>query len=284
MGRRRTNKSSFLDEAFELFAITPMWVGPVAAAIVFVIVRFAAPLLFPPNRNGPDVNVFARDLTVLFAWILAAATLLAWLAAEFYKLVNRRLLDKQTGSESIRDLSWKEFEHLVCEAYRRKGYLAETVGSEGGDGGVDVELRAKNELVLVQCKHWNAFTVGVKTVREMLGIVVSRRATKGIVVTSKGFTEEAIRFAKQNSQIELVDGPALTLLIASVRANPVADVKPPAGPVTNPPMEASPQPEPLCPSCGTGMVLRTAKRGNQIGSVFWGCPRYPACRGTRQIS
>jgi restriction system protein len=29
------------------------------------------------------------------------------------------------------------------------------------------------------------------------------------------------------------------------------------------------------------MAWRTARRGPKIGSQFWGCPSYPACRGTR---
>ena len=36
---------------------------------------------------------------------------------------------------------------------------------------------------------------------------------------------------------------------------------------------------PLCPKCGTPMVLRTAKTGSNQGGQFWGCPDYPRCRG-----
>lgn len=36
-----------------------------------------------------------------------------------------------------------------------------------------------------------------------------------------------------------------------------------------------------CPLCSSSMVLRTARRGRNSGSKFWGCSRYPACRGTR---
>lgn len=35
---------------------------------------------------------------------------------------------------------------------------------------------------------------------------------------------------------------------------------------------------PLCPKCGTQMVIRTAKKGNQKGEEFWGCKNYPRCR------
>jgi restriction system protein len=40
---------------------------------------------------------------------------------------------------------------------------------------------------------------------------------------------------------------------------------------------------PTCPNCGRDMVGRTAKRGANAGSQFWGCSQYPRCRGTRPI-
>ena len=35
---------------------------------------------------------------------------------------------------------------------------------------------------------------------------------------------------------------------------------------------------PFCPKCGTPMVLRTAKTGDQAGRQFYGCTNYPKCR------
>jgi len=43
------------------------------------------------------------------------------------------------------------------------------------------------------------------------------------------------------------------------------------------------KPEPYCPECGARMVLRRPKRG-QFWSAFWGCNRFPDCKGTRQIN
>lgn len=40
---------------------------------------------------------------------------------------------------------------------------------------------------------------------------------------------------------------------------------------------------PSCPKCGSEMILRTAKRGDNQGGKFWGCSRYPACRGLLNI-
>jgi len=33
-----------------------------------------------------------------------------------------------------------------------------------------------------------------------------------------------------------------------------------------------------CPKCGETMILRTAKRGNNLGKQFWGCSGYPKCQ------
>jgi len=35
---------------------------------------------------------------------------------------------------------------------------------------------------------------------------------------------------------------------------------------------------PTCPKCGIPMVLRTASKGEQRGSQFYGCSNYPKCR------
>jgi DNA-binding helix-hairpin-helix protein with protein kinase domain len=38
---------------------------------------------------------------------------------------------------------------------------------------------------------------------------------------------------------------------------------------------------PTCPRCGSRMIQRMARRGANSGHGFWGCSRYPTCRGTR---
>lgn len=40
---------------------------------------------------------------------------------------------------------------------------------------------------------------------------------------------------------------------------------------------------PVCPKCGSEMRLRTARRGKNAGSQFWGCSTYPRCKGTRNV-
>lgn len=40
---------------------------------------------------------------------------------------------------------------------------------------------------------------------------------------------------------------------------------------------------PVCPSCGSTMRLRLARKGRFRGQQFWGCRTYPRCKGVRAI-
>ncbi len=40
---------------------------------------------------------------------------------------------------------------------------------------------------------------------------------------------------------------------------------------------------PACPACGAPMVRRKATRGTNAGCEFWGCSKYPQCRGIVNI-
>ncbi|WP_351124795.1 topoisomerase DNA-binding C4 zinc finger domain-containing protein [Shewanella sp. T24-MNA-CIBAN-0130] len=40
---------------------------------------------------------------------------------------------------------------------------------------------------------------------------------------------------------------------------------------------------PFCPKCGSKMALRTAKNGAHAGNKFWGCSKYPKCKGLLNI-
>ncbi|MBR3199872.1 MAG: NERD domain-containing protein [Mogibacterium sp.] len=39
----------------------------------------------------------------------------------------------------------------------------------------------------------------------------------------------------------------------------------------------------ICPRCGGKLVVRTAKRGDNVGKQFYGCSNYPKCKYTRNI-
>lgn len=64
-----------------------------------------------------------------------------------------------------------------------------------------------------------------------------------------------------------------------------AKQRPAPSTATATPGATSPEPSdaPVCPLCGSPMVLRTARRGARTGRQFWGCSTYPRCHGTVNI-
>jgi restriction system protein len=190
------------------------------------------------------------------------------------KAKRQRLLEeaqRQPGKQGIEGITWREFEMLVGEWFRRHGYGVHETDT-GPDGGVDLVLTRDGESYLVQCKQWKAYKVGVNIVREHLGVMVSQGAAGGYIVTSGDYTEEARRFAASNG-IKLIDGIQLASWIRAVKTTvntPVSlDIPAPT------------QTRPVCPACGADMLERKATRGAHAGQSFWGCSRYPKCRGTR---
>ncbi len=289
----RRKETSIVDDLFHILMASPWWIGPLLALAAFLFCRFAIPpLLSAGSGGGQDITNMSRQafaaLAVTLAPWIGGFILFCWAITEGKKFVNRRLLDRQSGLDSIHDLSWQEFEQLIGEAYRRQGYAVEHTGSDSGDGGIDLLLRQNGKTTLVQCKHWKAWRVGVKEVRELRGIVASEGAHCGIVVTYGSFTDDAIAFARKNP-ITLVAGPELEQMIRSVQQSHTKvagrngsnrTIESSSGDSAVDALTSAP---PLCPLCGAEMIERTARRGNYAGQAFWGCRRYPACAGKRQM-
>jgi restriction system protein len=262
----RRNKDSF-EELLELLADMPWWVSILFGALVYGLLRFIGPAIFPDAKTLPGMLVGVGSQLSWMSVIFVAPALVSL----FRAAGKSRVLDRQSGLESIRALSWKRFEELLGEAYRRQGFTVFENPGKGADGGIDLTIKRGGETYLVQCKQWKTYKVGVKVVREMLGLVTAHGATGAIVVTSGVFTKEAEAFAATQS-IELVDGDALVRLIGEVQVRPAMVASTPA-PVAR-----------VCPRCGQELVLRQAKRGPNAGGRFWGCSGYPRCRHTEQVA
>lgn len=268
--------------------LTPIWVGPLLAIGMYVLLRFVIPPLIATDSESLVGNVFGA-VSQYIAPLGGAGVLVIWVVAEVKKFSRRRLLDSRSGIGSLRAMSWQEFEQLVGEAYRRQGYAVEESGGSGADGGVDLILRKAGATTLVQCKQWKTRKVGVKIVRELYGVMAAEQAPRGVVVTCGHFTNEANAFADGNP-VDLVDGPALWELVQAVKTGKKSTRTPPResnqATATRPPAPRIPEDGkivPLCPMCGSKMVLRTARKGSNPGEQFYGCPHFPKCRGTRKI-
>jgi restriction system protein len=289
----RRKKNSTADDLLELVAMLPWWAG-VALAVVsyFLLHRVASQQGVAASQLGQLGAVMTQTIwktLATFGQYIVPLLCLGGVGMSAWRRKHRTSLimdvAQSQATSALDGMSWREFELLVGEGFRLQGYQVMETGGGGADGGVDLVLTkpGKNggEKFLVQCKQWRAFKVGVDVVRELYGVMAARGATGGFVVTSGRFTDEAMSFARGRN-ITLVDGPKLHALLRQAKAD-----------ATRPPeVHATPTPAPTaapatstagCPVCAKSMVKRTAKRGANAGSEFWGCTGYPACRGTRPI-
>lgn len=252
------------ESLLNLLVRLPWWVSVVSAVAIYLVFRFAVPAI--PTED-PIVKRFAQGIGI-FAPYPAVLLLVTGVVSAFLARRKTRLLKMQTGRESVRRLSWQQFETLVGEIFRKRGYRVLENPDDGPDGGVDLRLWKDGKKVYVQCKHWKNRNVGVKTVRELYGVMTAKKADEGIVVSSGGFTREAREFARKKP-LSLIDGRELEKFLNEGEKLHKIERN----------FSPSRSEKKTCPKCGSRMVLRQARKGTYAGQSFWACSRYPHCRG-----
>ncbi|BCT91033.1 membrane protein [Lysobacter helvus] len=260
------------ESGLDIVASMPWPIGMALGVFAFLGIRYGIGAYFAhsgsPIAQGLGQQLSDGALSPL-AWI---AMLLCWVAAgvSFLRSKKRkRLLETQSGLESVANLGWREFEMLVGEAYRRQGYTVEETGLGGADGGIDLVLRRDGNKTLVQCKQWRTRQISAPKVREMWGLLHHHGADSIKIVGVGEFTRDAAKFA-EGKRIELVNGDRLVEMVRSVQSAGTQATAPTGLHV------ASKQPE--CPKCGASMVQRANRK---TGESFLGCSKYPVCKGTR---
>jgi restriction system protein len=114
------------------------------------------------------------------------------------------------------------FEELVIQLLLKMGYggsrneAGKAVG-RSGDGGIDGvinEDRLGLDSIYVQAKRWQSL-VGEPDIRNFVGALVGRGATKGVFITTSDFSVPARQFVTRTLQqrIVLIDGERLAELM-----------------------------------------------------------------------
>lgn len=258
----------------DVLLVRPWWFSVVAAATAYALLAFVAPRYFASNQYAAGIGIVAKNSAALVAGFFLLLGLLSFLRALFIK----RKFNNLASIEHVRQLPWRQFESIVGEAFRRRGYAVKENAVDGPDGGIDLVLQKDGAKFYVQCKQWKQTKVGVKPIRELYGVISAGDAAGGFFVASGEYSEDAREFARECA-IELIDAPALAEMIAQAREpEPFMD---PTNRKRIEPAIDSAIPDPTCPACGSAMVQRKATRGSHAGRTFWGCSSYPRCRGTR---
>jgi restriction system protein len=170
----------------------------------------------------------------------------------------------------LQSLEWKRFETVCAEHIRMTGYEPKETRI-GADGGVDIWVYkpgVAKTVGIVQCKAWKSYKVGVKPVRELLGVMAKERVAQGKFITSGEFTAEALAFV-EGENLKLITGEMFLASIRKLLPEKQKEL-----------LEIAVSGDyrtPTCPQCGVKMTLR---QGQGQWRDFWGCPSYPRCKAT----
>jgi hypothetical protein len=188
----------------------------VLAASTYGGIGLAVPLLLQWSVSW----LVAANLT---GSTLAGLFILTWIANGVQANYRRQLVEWTTD---LRRLNAQEFEWLVGEVFRREGWKVEETGNHNGpDGNIDLRLSKGRSRVLVQCKRWESWLVGVDEIRGFGGTLMREglRGSDGVFVTLSDFTEAARAEGKQIG-LTLVDNRDLYARVERVRKAERCDV------------------------------------------------------------
>lgn len=290
---RRPKKPSLLE-----IAITGSWLASAIAAMVIFIVIY----IVIPNVKNPILKPLAVGLRTPGLYLMVIFGVMAFVKFVFQNKPNNQfnwnapphqstevykakfdtrvepVLNSQPSTqpleakptlwtlELIQEIEWKKFEELSTAYYLEKGIKAKAT-SLGADGGIDIKLyqdESGNPTSLVQCKAWTSKQVGVKEIREFLGVMTHEKIAKGFYMTSGEYSVDAKATATAN-RITLING---VMLLAMIKRLPEVSQQKLLALAT-----MGDYTTPTCSACGVKMVKRNGKRGE-----FWGCTNYPRCK------
>ncbi len=271
MVRRRTSP---IEDVLDLLTMCPWYVSVIVSGAIYAFLKYYLPTVEPEKMIYRTLS----QLITPWAGVIAILFLIPAPISALRSYRRKTLLKSQKNIDTIRDLHWRDFEFLVAQAYRQQGYRVVENKEMGPDDGIDLVIEKNSNRYIVQCKQWHMVKVGVKVVREMFGTMHSVNAQGVIIITSGLFTQEAKNFAN-DKPIDLVEGNELAELIKNAQ-----NTRPIETPPVRPPVERKTpnmMSDTKCPSCGSQLIVRVAKRGKNAGKEFIGCSSFPKCKFTK---
>lgn len=187
------------------------------------VVREHVPVSMAWIRQQPEYQAWTQSLRNRTAAAVAAASADADVADKTplevleanHRDVRNSLADELL--ERVRMSTPSAFERLVVKLLVAMGYgggqdtAAHVVGGSG-DGGIDGVINADPlglDVLYVQAKQWQD-TVGEPVVRDFVGSLVGKHATKGVLITTSAFSAHAVSYSKGLPQkVILIDGDRL---------------------------------------------------------------------------
>ena len=172
--------------------------------------------------------------------------------------------------ELLKHLEWRRVEELSAAYFEALGFR--TGLTHGRDGGaVDISLYAAGAdtaSILVHCKAWDAYPIGIKPLHELRSAMTAANVAEGVMVAAGRFTPEARSYAAKEN-IQLIDGAALLEKLAALVPEKALAL-----------LKFATDGDFLTPTCPRCSIKMTARKSTREGRLFWGCTNYPRCKET----
>ncbi len=139
--RSRRRQGPF-EDLLDVAAMLPWWLGLLLALISYLLLHSFASIAPPKVTGAPDigqmVGTIYRAVAYGLQFVIPAAFVIGAGVSTFKRHRSKRLFEetrKRATQSPLLDLSWRDFERLVGEAFRRRGYSVIENDAPGADGG-----------------------------------------------------------------------------------------------------------------------------------------------------
>lgn len=173
-----------------LFAIllrNPWWISFVIAAVISLMCAALLP------KNLALFGVFG---SLPFVVVGCMALKRQW------NVPSRAVVE--ANMTRLSNLSWRDFSAELEAKFVQQGYEVKRLNK--GDGAADFALTKSGQTTLVAAKRYKAATHGVEALQALVAQVNAQGADKAIYVCLGPLSEQAQKYARQNS---VVVGPVL---------------------------------------------------------------------------
>ena len=223
------------------------------------------------------------------------------------RLLRNARIDKAMDKQEYDSMPGEQFEEFCADILRGNGYQNVELTPTTGDHGIDILARKDGVKYAIQCKRYSK-PVGNKAIQEAYSGKTIYNADVAVVMTNTDFTSQAIHDATKLNVLLWGRDKIDSLQKSKFSYDSVEEIKKLKEKINNNDsgtlgtkkteikniedgdninwirtLKNGGKEEIICPKCGGKLVIRTAKRGANTGSQFYGCSNYPNCKYTRNI-
>lgn len=137
----RKRKSSGLEDLLALAAMLPWWLAVGFAVLAYAVLHHYAggqAAAAPAQPGQLALDHLLKMLATIGQYLVPAVFLLGALVSVLGRRHRQRLVAQVSRSddgEALRAMGWRDFERLVGEAFRLRGYAVIETGGGGAGGG-----------------------------------------------------------------------------------------------------------------------------------------------------